>query len=78
MRRRDGVVRPELVVVVDEGRFAMTAERTVSGDTPRLAGAQPVTAKTDTAAIAPTRGSEGVIMLYAKADERPNVRAMTT
>src|SRR5512133_3480080 len=63
MRRRDAGARPELVVVVlADGRFAMTVARTVSGDTPRLAGAQPVTARTDTAAIAPTRASEGVIM----------------
>jgi len=57
------VVRPELVVVVvDDGRLAMTVARTVSGDTPRLAGAQPVNAMRDTAAIAPTLGLDGVIM----------------
>lgn len=64
MRLRAGVVRPELVdvVVVDDGRLAMTVARTVSGDTPRLAGVQPVNERRDTAAIAPTRGSVGVIM----------------
>ena len=61
IRRRAGVVRPELVVV-DDGRLAMTVARTVSGDTPRLAGAQPVNAMRDTAAIAPTLGVDGVIM----------------
>src|SRR4051812_35983947 len=44
IRRRAGVVRPLLVVVVViivEGMLAMTAERTVSGDTPRVPGEQP-------------------------------------
>jgi hypothetical protein len=69
MRLRDGVVRPE---VVDDGRFATMVARTVSGDTPRLAGAQPLIARRDTAAIAPTRGSEGVIMRNANADQKPS------
>jgi len=72
MRRRAGVVRPELVdVVVDEGMLAMTVARTVSGDTPRLAGVQPVIVKRDTAAIAPTRGADGVIMWNANAHMEP-------
>ena len=72
IRRRAGVVRPEVVVVVvDDGRLAMTVARTVSGDTPRLAGVQPVIAKKDAAAIAPTRGVDGGIMRQANAHMAP-------
>ena len=71
MRRREGVVRPDVVVVVEEGMAAMTAESTVSGDTPRDACVQPVTATRDAAAIAPTPESERVIMSNAKADPAP-------
>jgi len=72
MRRRAGLVRPERVdVVVDDGMLAMTVARTVSGDTPRLAGVQPVIAKRDAAAIAPTRGVDGVIMRKADAHTAP-------
>src|SRR5215213_1543456 len=53
MRRRVGVVRPPLVVVPEDGMFAMTVERTVAGDMPRVPVAQPVLSdKRDAAAIA--------------------------
>jgi hypothetical protein len=79
MRLRDGGLRPGLVVVVvDDGMFAMTVARTVAGDTPRVADEQPASDTRDAAAIAPTRGSEGVIMPNAKADLTPAVRGMTT
>jgi len=71
IRRRAGVVRPEFVVVVDDGMLAMTVARTVSGDTPRLADVQPAIERRDTAAIAPTRVGEGVIMQTANADLAP-------
>jgi hypothetical protein len=66
---RVGALRPERddVVVVEAGmaagRFAMTVAMTVSGDTPSVPGAQPVTSRRDAAAIAPTRAGVGVIML---------------
>src|SRR4029079_2867442 len=49
----------------------MTFASTVWGDTPRLAGVQPVNERRDTAAIAPARGSDGVIMQCAKAHLAP-------
>ena len=64
----DGELRPVLVVVVTGGRLAMTVARTDSGDTPRVAVVQPVTTKSDAAAIAPTRAGEGGIMPGAGAD----------
>jgi hypothetical protein len=51
----------------------MTAEMTVSGDTPSVAGVQPVMDSMDAAATAPTRGSVGEIMTNAKADLTPAV-----
>src|SRR3954467_14109509 len=71
MRRRVDGSRPLLVVVVDDGMLARTTERTVSGETPRVPVAQPVRDSRDAAAIAPTRGSEGVIMPRAKAEMAP-------
>src|SRR5690349_788549 len=63
MRPRAGALRPEPVVVgMADGMFAMTVARTVSGDTPRLADAQPAIDRRDTTATAPTRAVEGVIM----------------
>jgi hypothetical protein len=79
--RRDGVVRRELVVVDDgmfAGMFAMTVAMTVSGDTPSVPGAQPVTSRKDAAAIAPTRAGVGVIMLPAKAGSTPRGRGIRT
>jgi hypothetical protein len=60
-----------VVVVVDAGILAMTAERMSALDTPRVACAQPVSNRRGAAAIAPTRGSEGVIMSGAKAGLAP-------
>ena len=81
MRLRDGARRSEgvvVVVVVDDGMLAMTVARIVSGDTPRVAGEQPVIERRDTAATAPTRGSERVFMPHAKADARPATRETTS
>jgi hypothetical protein len=71
MRRRlpDGDDRPPLVVVVvvDDGMFAMTADRMSVGDTPSVvADVQPARENTETAAIAPARACEGVIMPRAQ------------
>ena len=76
MRRRlpppDGMVRPPLVVVVDDGMFAMTADRMSVGDTPSVvAEVQPARESTETAAIAPARACEGVTMSRGKASSKP-------
>ena len=66
MRRPVRVGRPlvVVVVVVDAGMFAMTAEIIVAGDTPRVPDdAQPVRDGRATAAIAPTLRNGGVIMI---------------
>ena len=70
MRRSVGVLLPALVVV-DAGMLAMTAERIVSGDTPRVTGVQPVSDTMDTTAIAPCRGLRGVTMREANARTTP-------
>src|SRR5262245_66477364 len=75
MRRRlpDGEVRPPLVVVVDDGMVAMTADRMSVGDTPSVvADVQPARETTETAAIAPARACEGVIMPRARASSAPS------
>jgi len=78
IRRRDGAGRPELVVVVvDDGMFAITVARTVSGDTPSVPGAQPARSNEDAAAIAPTRTGEGVIMPGGVAETTPGIDATT-
>ena len=66
-----------VVVVVDDGMLAMMSI-IVSGDTPRFAGVQPATDRTETAAIAPIRWSGGVTMPSAKASSRPRVSGITT
>src|SRR5262245_13593902 len=74
MRRRlpDGIVRPPLVVVVDDGMLAMTADRMSVGDTPSVvADVQPARETTETAAIAPARACEGVIMPAREASSTP-------
>ena len=72
------VVRPVVVVVVDAGMLAMTAERISEGETPRFPVAQPVSDTTDTTAIAPTRGSDGVIMSSAEAESTPGHQTPTS
>jgi hypothetical protein len=77
MRLPDGERLLVVVVVEDDGMAAMMSMM-VSGDTPRFAGVQPATDRNDTAAIAPIRGSGGVIiMLAAKASSGPRVREIT-
>jgi len=66
-----------VVVVVDDGMLAMMSIM-VSGDTPRFAGVQAATDSMETAAIAPIRGSGGVIMSTAKASSGPRARVTTT
>jgi hypothetical protein len=77
MRLPVRVVLP-LLVVVDDGMLAMTVDRMTSGDTPRVPGAQPVSDRTDAAAIAPTRVIEGVIMPGAEADLTPGAPETAT
>lgn len=72
------VVPPPPVVGMAEGILARTTDRTVSGDTPRDPVAQPVRGNRDTAAIAPTRGSDGVIIRRAKAGLAPTASRMAT
>ncbi|HEY6828279.1 MAG TPA: hypothetical protein VI259_15575, partial [Gemmatimonadaceae bacterium] len=72
-RLPDGDDRPPLVVVVvvDDGMFAMTADRMSVGETPSVvAEVHPARESTETAAIAPARACEGVIMPRAKHDWR--------
>jgi len=80
LREGAGEVRPVLVVVavVDDGRFAMTVARTVSGDTPSVAGVQPVRHRKGTTAIAPARGSEGEIMPTREAESTPALAPPST
>ena len=80
IRRRDDVDPPlvVVVVVVDEGMLAMMVESTDWGDTPSVAGAQPVRESIVPAAIAPARERFGVIMPIGKAEPTPSARAMTT
>jgi len=73
----DGVRPLVVVVVVDVGMLAMTVASTVSGDTPKVPGAQPVRDRIETAATAPTLGSAGVIMPSAKAGLAPAVKELT-
>ena len=70
--RRDGLDRPVVVVVVDDGMLAMMSN-TASGDTPSAPGVQPAREKRDATAIAPIRGSGGVTMPRAKAVSAPRV-----
>ena len=80
-RRDDDVVDPPLVVVVvddDDGMLAMIVESTDWGDTPSVAGAQPVRESIVPAAIAPARERLGVIMPIGKAEPTPSVRATTS
>jgi hypothetical protein len=72
--RRDGAREGagEEVRVSELGMLAMTAEMTDSGDTPSVADVQPETAKERTAATAPTRESERVVMARAKAAGGPD------
>ena len=77
IRLPDGERRLVVVVVEDDGMLAMMSI-IVSGDTPRFAGVQPATDRTETAAIAPIRGSGGVIMPTAKASSGPRVFRITT
>ena len=77
MRLPDGARRLVVVVVVDDGMAAMMSMM-VSGDTPRFTGVQPATESTDTAAIAPIRACEGVIISSAKASSRPVAGDVTT
>ena len=57
----------------DRGMFAMTVERIVPGETPRVAGEQPVTERKERTAVAPTRGRERVYMPNVKAAMAPDV-----
>ena len=57
----------DVVVVVDDGILAITVARMLPGDTPTVAGEQPVRSRKGAPAIAPTRGNEGVTMPTAKA-----------
>jgi len=76
----EGMVRPPLVVVVvDDGMLAMTADRMSVGDTPSVvAEVQPARESTETAAIAPARACEGVTMPGGKASSTPIIRVITT
>ena len=68
-----GFVRP-VPSGVTAGSTAMIVERTVSGDTPRLAEvAHPARDTKETAAIAPVRKQGGLIMLAPEADSAPRL-----
>ena len=72
--RRDGARDGdrEEVVVSELGMLAMTAEITDAGDTPSVADVQPETTKERTAATAPTRERERVVMARRKAVGGPD------
>ena len=81
IRRLDGDgagIVEDVVVVVDEGLLAITVARMLPGDTPTVAGEQPVRSRKGAAAIAPTRGNEGVTIPTAKAWPAPAARRSTT
>ena len=66
-----GVVLP-VPSGVTAGSTAMMVERTLSGDTPRLAEvAHPARDTSDAAAIAPVRENGGVIMARREAESAP-------
>jgi len=79
MRRR-GELGPRVVVVVvvEDGMFAMTVASTDSGDTPSVAGEQPVRERSVPAAIAPARERVGGIMTIGKAEPTPSNRIAAT
>lgn len=73
-----GVVLPVPAGVI-AGSTAMMVERTLSGDTPRLAeDAHPARDRSETAAIAPVREHGGVIMPAPEADSAPRLGESTT
>jgi hypothetical protein len=78
MRRLDELDPPVVVVVVEEGMLAMTVARTDWGDTPSVAGEQPVRESIVPAAIAPARERFGVIMPIGKAEPAPLAQATTS
>ena len=65
--------RVVVVVVVEEGMLAMTVASTDSGDTPSVAGEQPVRERIVPAAIAPARERVGGIMSIGKAERTPSI-----
>jgi hypothetical protein len=83
IRRREGDgagppgIEVEVVVVVDDGMLAMTVARMLPGDTPTVAGEQPVRMRKGAAAIAPTLGNEGVTMPIVKAGGTPTMSEST-
>jgi hypothetical protein len=76
-RRDDGDPLPVVVVVVEGGMLAMIVESTDWGDTPSVAGAQPVRESIVPAAIAPARERFGGIMPVSKAEPTPAAHAAT-
>jgi hypothetical protein len=73
-----GFVRP-VPSGVTAGSTAMIVERTLSGDTPRLAEvAHPARDTKETAAIAPVRENGGVIMPAPEAETTPTLADAAT